>query len=207
MLDLYVSGVQKHNSKWMPQEWILHHPLTREELTNIKSWISSQTNQAAEFESCIFTLKHQKAPRKKSFCSKYKFNGRMMLNYRIWRMFLENDCLLSEPVLCCIISFLPPLGWLDSHVLGWAWPGWTAMTLLLLNEVRTQQWRSVFVVCSLLALLLSLSNLSSQICQSINDWFLPLGLDSSFTCSLPHSCSVSSTQTHIHEHTALHKII
>lgn len=28
-------------------------------------------------------------------------------------------------------------------------------------------------------------------CRSINDWCLPVGLDSSFTCSLPHSCSVS----------------
>lgn len=35
------------------------------------------------------------------------------------------------------------------------------------------------------------SVVSSQMCHSINDWCPPSGLDSSFTCSLPHSCSLS----------------
>lgn len=52
------------------------------------------------------------------------------------------------------IASYPFSHWLDSYVLGLAWLVWSAMTPLL-NEVRTQQCKSLFVVCCLLALLLS----------------------------------------------------
>lgn len=45
--------------------------------------------------------------------------------------------------------------------------------------------------------------LSSQMCHSVNDWCLPVGLDSSVTCNLPHSCSVS-TDPHAWTHSSAH---
>lgn len=111
-------------------------------------------------------------------------------------------------VIHCIMSFFPPLGWLDSYVLGWAWLGWTAMTLLLLNKVRTRHCKSVFVVCSLLALLLSLS-LSFFSDMSVHQWLMSpprtwlifhLQPASQLFCELsagPHAWTHSSAQHNI----------
>lgn len=82
--------------------------------------------------------------------------------------------IVRAPVIHCIISFPPPLDWLDSCVLdglGWAGQQWLFYfsTRSELNGVSVSV--SVFVVCSLLALLLSLS-LSFFSDVSVHQWLM-----------------------------------
>lgn len=79
--------------------------------------------------------------------------------------------IVIAPVTCCVISLFFRLGRLVSYVHRWAWLGWTAMTLLLLNGVRAAECKSVIVVCSLLAFLLSLS-LPSFSDVSVRQWLM-----------------------------------
>lgn len=120
-----------------------------------------------------------------------------------WTM---ND-VFSVSALVILLHHIPlfPPDWLDSYVQGWAWLGWTPMTPLFFSRIGTQQCEGSFVVCCTGSPSVSLC-LSSHMCQSINDWCLPAGLDASFTCSLPHSCSVNSAPGPMQEHTALRRI-
>lgn len=112
-------------------------------------------------------------------------------------------------VMRCIISFVSPLGWLVSDVQGWAWLDW-CWWLLILTKVRAWRCEGAFVVCSHLVACSHLSSpsvsrcFSSLMSQSINDWCHPVGLDSSFTCSLLHSCSKGSAPGPHAQQTVLH---
>lgn len=112
--------------------------------------------------------------------------------YRIWHIFFLffshssnrlHHILLFPSCLVVIVS-----------AAGLGRPGWTQMTLRLYN-VRTEQCEVLFVPHFTGSPSVS-SCFSSQMCQSINDWCLPVGLDSSFTCSLRHSCSVGPNARH-----------
>lgn len=99
----------------------------------------------------------------------------------------QRVCFMSWIASFPLFPILTDWSHMPSAGLGWAGLGWSLMTVTS-QQGQTQQREGAFVVCSLLALLLFLFACS----LSIHQWLIsPAGLDSSFTCSLPHSCSKS----------------
>ena len=122
----------------------------------------------------------------------------MILKYRKWRVFLEND---SKP-LSHIASYPSLPLWADCNGLGWAWTASDDFSSTFQPGQNSTPGAEECDCCLLSPGLPSVSLCPpSQMCHSINDWCLPIGLDSSFTCSLLHSCSLSSAPAHMHEHT------
>lgn len=96
--------------------------------------------------------------------------------HRMWCMFLENDCVdCQSSVIRCIISFFPLTGRTGSIHAGMGLARLVSDGSLL----RQGQDSTVYecVCCLLLPSSPSVSLcLSSQMCRSINDWCLPIGL-------------------------------